>query len=296
MSFILFILLSGVFSSESSTLRPTMSALPTLMSSSEDAYREAEEKYKEEAHTGIPANEKTGDHYKDIKQCKFITHHSSYGLSSHVLIRCTSLKTINSFSLFLDKPNKATRYDKPTTEEEESQETYHNSFQKSTPNVPAFWTMLAKALNGSAVYNMDEKDQLFHLIPRSDLLMANDDKISELEELKIKLMLGISLMTLFLFLILLGLCCATLFKLKRMGQNDYESQYSINPELATMSYFHPSEGVSDTSFSKSAESSTLWGNTSSDMRSTSPRTRSKATDMISTGSEDISLNDESDLL
>ncbi|XP_012668171.2 equatorin [Otolemur garnettii] len=263
MSFILFILLSGVFSSESSTLRPTMSALPTLMSSSEDAYREAEEKYKEEAHTGIPANEKTGDHYKDIKQYK---------------------------------PNKATRYDKPTTEEEESQETYHNSFQKSTPNVPAFWTMLAKALNGSAVYNMDEKDQLFHLIPRSDLLMANDDKISELEELKIKLMLGISLMTLFLFLILLGLCCATLFKLKRMGQNDYESQYSINPELATMSYFHPSEGVSDTSFSKSAESSTLWGNTSSDMRSTSPRTRSKATDMISTGSEDISLNDESDLL
>ncbi|XP_053433780.1 equatorin [Nycticebus coucang] len=239
MSFILFILLSGVFSSESSTLRPTMSALPSLTSSSEDEFREEEDKYKGEAHTGIPANEKTGDHYKDIKQYVFTTHDTNV-TDSEVSMKAT---TDMRFAIRKHKPTKA-RYDKPAIEEE-PQEPYHNSFQKSTPNVPAFWTMLAKALNGTAVFNMDEKDQLFRLIPRSDLFSGSDDKISELEELKIKLMLGISLMTLFLFLILLALCCATLLKLKRMGHNDYESQYSINPELATMSYFHPSEGIRD---------------------------------------------------
>lgn len=35
-----------------------------------------------------------------------------------------------------------------------------------------------------------------------------------------------------------------------------------NPELANISYFHPSEDISDSSFSKSAESSTYWGTTS----------------------------------
>lgn len=61
-----------------------------------------------------------------------------------------------------------------------------------------------------------------------------------------------------------------------------------------MSYFHPSEGVSDTSFSKSGESSTLLGTTSSDMRRSGTRTsESKMMMDISTGSDDeMHINNE----
>lgn len=63
------------------------------------------------------------------------------------------------------------------------------------------------------------------------------------------------------------------------SDKNYESQYSVNPELATLSYFHPSEGVSDTSFSKSAESGSYWGNASSDLRRVNTkRSRSKTID------------------
>lgn len=52
------------------------------------------------------------------------------------------------------------------------------------------------------------------------------------------------------------------FRYKKAYQS---GEYSINPELATLSYFHPLEGVSDTSFCKTAESSTFWGTTSSEL-------------------------------
>ncbi|EGW09143.1 Acrosome formation-associated factor [Cricetulus griseus] len=113
----------------------------------------------------------------------------------------------------------------------------------------------------------------------SDLNTTNEDKLSELEEIKLRLMLGISLMTLILLIPLLIFCFATLYKLKHISDKNYESQYSVNPELATLSYFHPSEGVSDTSFSKSAESGSYWGNASSDLRRVNTkRSRSKTID------------------
>lgn len=76
-----------------------------------------------------------------------------------------------------------------------------------------------------------------------------------------------------------------------------ESEYSINPELANMSYFHPSEGISDTSFSKSADSSTFWGGTSSELRKSDTKSKSRMTDQISSASVDISigLTDEKNL-
>ncbi|XP_023597623.1 equatorin [Trichechus manatus latirostris] len=142
----------------------------------------------------------------------------------------------------------------------------------------------------------EEKDQLFNPIPSSDVNLGSKETMEELEDIKLKLMLGISLMSLFLFLTLLTLCCATLYKLRKLSSKSEcdESQYSVNPELAEMSYFHPSEGVSDTSFSKSAESSTFWGNNSSEFRKSGPRkSKSKSmTDMVSTGSDDIGAYDE----
>lgn len=55
------------------------------------------------------------------------------------------------------------------------------------------------------------------------------------------------------------------------SDKSFGSQYSVNPELATLSYFHPSEGVSDTSYSRSADSSTHWGNTTSDLKKSSAK-------------------------
>uniref|UniRef100_A0A8C5VDJ0 Equatorin n=1 Tax=Microcebus murinus TaxID=30608 RepID=A0A8C5VDJ0_MICMU len=236
MSFILFILLSGVFSSESNTLKPTNAALPSMLPLEEDEHHGED--------GGAPANEKTGNYFRDIKQYVLTTQNPN-GTESEISV-------------------------------------------KTTPNVPAFWTMLAKAINGTT--GMDDKDQLFHPIPNSDLNATTPNKRPDLEDLKIKLMLGISLMTLILFVVLCAFCAATLYKLKQLSYRSCSSQYySVNPELATMSYFHPSEGVSDTSFSKSAESSTYWGNNSTDMRTSKSKT---TTDIISTGSEDTGMNDE----
>ncbi|KAM9206487.1 equatorin [Dugong dugon] len=165
-------------------------------------------------------------------------------------------------------------------------------------NEPEFWTMLAKALNATPPREeiSEEKDRLFNPIPSSDVNLGSKETMEELEDIKLKLMLGISLMSLFLFLTLLTLCCATLYKLRKLSSKSEcdESQYSVNPELADMSYFHPSEGVSDTSFSKSAESSTFWGNNSSEFRKSGPRkSKSKSmADMVSTGSDDIGAYDE----
>uniref|UniRef100_A0A2K6EJ27 Equatorin n=1 Tax=Propithecus coquereli TaxID=379532 RepID=A0A2K6EJ27_PROCO len=195
MSFILFILLSGVISSESSTLKPTNAALPSMMPLDEDEHNGEEEKHKDDAHSGAPANEKSGNYYRDIKQYVLTTQNPN-GPDSEISVSAT---TDLRFALKNYKLLNAT--EKPTNEEETTQEPSHKNIQKSTPNVPAFWTMLAKAINGTV--NMDDKDQLFHPIP-------------ELEDLKIKLMLGISLMTLILFVVLCAFCAATLYKLKQL--------------------------------------------------------------------------------
>nr|XP_054365525.1 equatorin [Mirounga angustirostris] len=166
------------------------------------------------------------------------------------------------------------------------------------PNEPAFWTMLAKALNATpTVEEIEEKDQLFRPIPSSDLNATNEDTLTKLQEIKLKLMLGISLMTLFLFVILLAVCSAMLYKVKTINyKSRHQTEYTVNPELATLSYFHPSEGVSDTSFSKSAESSTFWGTTSSEVRRTGTQSKPRTTDIVSTASDDTGGNEESDLI
>ncbi|XP_064236845.1 equatorin-like [Aotus nancymaae] len=113
---------------------------------------------------------------------------------------------------------------------------------------------------------MDDKDQLFRSIPESDLNATKEENPPDLEDLKIKLMLGVSLITLLSSVVLLAICGAALYRLKYLIHESCERQYSINPELASVPYFHPSEGVSDTCFYKSAESGIFCGTTSSDVR------------------------------
>nr|XP_058926900.1 equatorin [Kogia breviceps] len=241
-----------------------------------------------------PANEKTGNYYKDIKQYVFTTQNPN-GTQSEISVRAT---TGLNFSLRNWNPAwSCVNSDKLVSETRtlSPPETVSNEEEKptKTPNEPAFWTMLAKAINVTA--NEDnQQDQFFHPIPNSDVNATDKDNLAELQEAKLKLMLGISLMTLFLFVILLAICGAVLYK---MTTTKYEKicqsgVYSVNPELATLSYFHPSEGVSDTSFSKIAESSTFWGTTSSKLRKSDTRSKSRTTDMVSTGSDETGMNDE----
>nr|KAF6484233.1 equatorin [Rousettus aegyptiacus] len=158
--------------------------------------------------------------------------------------------------------------------------------------------MLAKAINGtSGVQNGKGINDLFNPIPNSDLSNTVDNDQKGLQDIKLKLMLGISLCTLFLFVILLAVSSSLLYKLKTNYKKQSESEYSINPELANMSYFHPSEGISDTSFSKSADSSTFWGGTSSELRKSDTKSKSRMTDQISSASVEMSigLTDEKNL-
>ncbi|XP_054358215.1 equatorin isoform X2 [Pongo pygmaeus] len=271
MNFILFIFIPGVFSLQSSTLKPTIEALPNVMPLNEDVNKQ-EEKNEDHTHNYAPANEKNGNYYKDIKQYVFTTQNPN-GTESEISVRAT---TDLNFALKNYKIVNATTYEKSTSEEETTtNEPSHKNIQRATPYVPAFWTMLAKESDVNATQGENQPDP---------------------EDLKIKLTLGISLMTLLLFVVLLAFCSATLYRLRHLSYKSCESQYSVNPELATMSYFHPSEGVSDTSFSKSAESSTFLGTTSSDMKGSGARTSESKimTDNISIGSDDeMHVKDES---
>ncbi|EHB11331.1 Acrosome formation-associated factor [Heterocephalus glaber] len=200
MNVIFFVFLSGVSSSGISNSEPSMEEVPDVISLDEDNQEEQDTANNPATHhegeknsNDIPANEKTGNYYKDIKQCSDVN----------------------------------------ATHEEEKQ--------------------------------------------------------SYLEDLKLRLMLGITLMTFLIFMPLVIFCIATLYKLKQLSHKSCQSQYSTNPELAMLSYFHPSESISDT-FSKSAESTTKWGTDPSDMRKPSTRMSKNIT-----GSDDIGLLDESEL-
>ncbi|XP_072588005.1 equatorin [Vulpes vulpes] len=309
-----------------------------------------EYKTEPEIKENTPANEKTGDHYKDIKEYMFTTQNPN-GSQSEISVRATTdlqfalrnYKLINETTTSL--PGKGTSEENSREDFGERNRSFQNSpnllmiefacsgmiallprlpgkqFQvfedyigasppfrrvsglcdwKRTkgPNEPAFWTMLAKALSATpTAEEIEEKDQLFRPIPMSDWNTTNEDDLNKLQDIKLKLMLGISLMTLLIFVILLAVCGAMLYKVKTISYKERcQEQYPVNPELATLSYFHPSEGVSDTSFSKSAESSTFWGTASSELRKSDTMSKSKTTDMVSTASDDTGVNDESDLI
>ncbi|CAI9158790.1 unnamed protein product [Rangifer tarandus platyrhynchus] len=291
MNFILFIFLSGVFTPEISGIEPPyeeheMTPIPELPVAENPHTMEEENK----EHTP----EKTGDYYKDVKQYVFTTQNPN-GTQSEISVRAT---TDLNFSLRNYKlVNETTTVPPPeVVSHEESKEPFGKTTHKGTqsPNEPAFWTMLAKAINATTSED-NQRDQFFHPIPNSDVNATGEDNTARIQEAKLKLMLGISLMTLSLFVVLLAICSAMLYKMKMMKykQACQTGEYSVNPELATLSYFHPSEGVSDTSFSKSAESSTFWGTTSSELKKSDTRSKSRMTDMTSMASEE---NEEPDMI
>ncbi|KAG3287351.1 equatorin [Ictidomys tridecemlineatus] len=208
-----------------------------------------------------PANEKTGNYYRDIKQYVYTTRVPP-GTESEITVTAT---TDLRFAVK----------------------------HQTTPNVPAFWTMLARAINGTTEV-MDDRDQLFQPIPGFDVNTTEEDTQSLLDDLKLKIMLGISLMTLVLFVTLLAFCSATLYKLKQLSYNSQYNQYSTNQQMTNTSYSPRSDDISDTSYS--GGSSTYWPTTSSDARRSGSRMSKyrNMTDWTSTGSDETFLN-ESDI-
>ncbi|XP_032249556.1 equatorin [Phoca vitulina] len=240
-----------------------------------------EYKQEPEIKENTPTNEKNGNYFKDIKQYVFTTQNPN-GSQSEISVRAT---TDLQFAL---------RNYKLVNETTIS----HTGKSNSEENPTEPYGKKNQTLNATpTVEEIEEKDQLFRPIPNSDLNATNEDTLTKLQEIKLKLMLGISLMTLFLFVILLAVCSAMLYRVKTINyKSRHQTEYTVNPELATLSYFHPSEGVSDTSFSKSAESSTFWGTTSSEVRRTETQSKSRTTDIVSTASDDTVGNEESDLI
>ncbi|CAO2588115.1 Eqtn [Lemmus lemmus] len=311
MDFLLFIFLFEVFLPDISNLQPSMKQDLDAMPSDEEQYYSDDDylsnndsgheddkneeanhvvRKPEENEGGTSANEKRGNYYKDVKHYVFTTR-SQNDTGSEISVSATTdlkfaVKNYKLVNTTEKKPEKSV-----SEEEEKHNQPSRKNIPTSTPNVPAFWTMLAKAINDTTV-NMVDKDQFYQAIPASDLNTTSKDKLSQLEEVKIKLLLGISLMTLILLIPLLIFCFATLYKLRNLSDKSFDSQYTVNPELATLSYFHPSEGVSDTSYSKSADSSTQWGHTASNVkRSSKKKPKSKSMD-YSADPDHTALNEE----
>uniref|UniRef100_M3YWW0 Equatorin n=1 Tax=Mustela putorius furo TaxID=9669 RepID=M3YWW0_MUSPF len=293
MNFILFIFVSGVFSLQDLSTTSHGGAGENFADEMWAPNTIKEYKPGPEIKENTPANEKNGNYYKDIKQYVFTTQNPN-GSQSEISVKATTDLQFALKNYKLVNETTVSPIGKGTSEEFPAE----TSGLIKGPNEPAFWTMLAKALNATpTAEEIEERDELFRPIPRSDLNATSEDTLTKLQEIKLKLMLGISLMTLFLFVILLAVCSAMLYKVKTtLDQKSYETEYTVNPELATLSYFHPSEGISDTSFSKSAESSTFWGTTSSELKKQDTVSKSRTTDIVSTASDETGGNEESDLI
>uniref|UniRef100_A0A8D2DX31 Uncharacterized protein n=1 Tax=Sciurus vulgaris TaxID=55149 RepID=A0A8D2DX31_SCIVU len=99
MSFILFIFLSGFFPSGINNLKANTEELPNVTSSNEDEHKEEhattiDHVHEDETHIkyhgeSTPANEKTGNYYKDIKQYVFTTKNPP-GTESEITVTATT--------------------------------------------------------------------------------------------------------------------------------------------------------------------------------------------------------------
>uniref|UniRef100_A0A8C0CCT5 Uncharacterized protein n=1 Tax=Balaenoptera musculus TaxID=9771 RepID=A0A8C0CCT5_BALMU len=120
MNFILFIFLCGVFHPEISGTDPTDEG-PEMTPLPEQPVAEQPHKVEEENKENTPANEKTGNYYKDTKQYVFTTQNPN-GTQSEISVRATTdLKfSLRNYKLV----NETTTLPPPETvsNEEESKE------------------------------------------------------------------------------------------------------------------------------------------------------------------------------
>nr|XP_020825694.1 equatorin isoform X2 [Phascolarctos cinereus] len=141
------------------------------------------------------------------------------------------------------------------TEEERNRDPekgqYRNHLNKVLEELPMPPKIKKVEMDEEAVNNENEST-----VPISDIPYETISQSLQREDVKLKIMLTISLLTFIIFLIFTCICC---FIFSQAPKKRPKKNLTIRPELATMSYFQPAEGVSETSFSKSTLSSTLWG-------------------------------------
>ncbi|XP_039401510.1 equatorin isoform X8 [Mauremys reevesii] len=132
---------------------------------------------------------------------------------------------------------------------------------------------------------------------KGDLIQKKAANVGRKKDVREILMLAVSSTTLIILIIFMICCGVTLsqFSRQKKGFSNASTTHAEQQRLAYLSYFQPLEGVSDSSFSKTADSSMWDEKTLSEIRSNSQSRHSKTRTLSNIKSVDdvSSISDES---
>ncbi|XP_050799160.1 equatorin [Gopherus flavomarginatus] len=144
------------------------------------------------------------------------------------------------------------------------------------------------------------RNMFFKPVPMSDkgdLIQKKAANVGRKKDVREILMLAVSSTTLIILIIFIICCGMTLsqFSKQKKGSSNASTTHAEQQRLAYLSYFQPLEGVSDSSFSKTAASSMWDEKTLSEIRSNSQSRHSKTRTLSNIKSVDdvSSISDES---
>ncbi|KAG6928985.1 equatorin, sperm acrosome associated [Chelydra serpentina] len=169
---------------------------------------------------------------------------------------------------------------------------------------PILKDLSAELDNQTPEFNETEyhpRNMFFKPVPMSDkgdLIQKKAANVGRKKDVRETLMLAVSSTTLIILIIFMICCGVTLnqFSKQKKGSSNASTTHSEQQRLAYLSYFQPLEGVSDSSFSKTADSSSMWDEkTASAIRSNSQSRHSKTRTLSNIKSVDdvSSISDES---
>ncbi|CAM4559198.1 unnamed protein product [Lepidochelys olivacea] len=168
---------------------------------------------------------------------------------------------------------------------------------------PILKDLSAELDNQTPEFNETEyhpRNMFFKPVPMSDKDDLNQKKAANVgrkKDVRETLMLAVSSTTLIILIIFMICCGVTLnqFSKRKKGSSNASSTHAEQQGLAYLSYFQPLEGVSDSSFSKTADSSMWDEKTLSAIRSNSQSRHSKSRTLSNIKSVDdvSSISDES---
>nr|XP_025042550.1 equatorin [Pelodiscus sinensis] len=115
----------------------------------------------------------------------------------------------------------------------------------------------------SNVTDYHPRNMFFKPVPMSDkddIIQQKAANVGRKKDLRETLMLAVSSTTLIILIIFMICCGVTLnqFSKQKKGSGNNSNTYAEQQKLKYLSYFQPLEGVSDSSFSKTANSSSMW--------------------------------------
>ncbi|XP_039401508.1 equatorin isoform X6 [Mauremys reevesii] len=168
---------------------------------------------------------------------------------------------------------------------------------------PILKDLSAELDNQTPEFNETEyhpRNMFFKPVPMSDkgdLIQKKAANVGRKKDVREILMLAVSSTTLIILIIFMICCGVTLsqFSRQKKGFSNASTTHAEQQRLAYLSYFQPLEGVSDSSFSKTADSSMWDEKTLSEIRSNSQSRHSKTRTLSNIKSVDdvSSISDES---